>query len=66
MIGFDVAQDVIARTRNRPRDGSILGLVRFPLSTADNQWQTTVSTYVPQHLYRPMRRRYGNRDEDRH
>ena len=47
-------------------DSSRLGLVRFPLTTADEQWQTVVSTYVPQHLYRPMHRRRGNFDDDRH
>ncbi len=45
----------------RAEDGAWLGLVRYQLLTADRRWQTTVTHYVPQHLFRLRARRRGMR-----
>jgi hypothetical protein len=42
-------------------DGSRLGLVRFQLLSANREWQTVVTQYVPQHCYRPRSLRRGQR-----
>lgn len=38
-------------------DGSVLGRVTYVLGTADKQWSTTLTHYVPVHLLRPWSRR---------
>lgn len=45
----------------RREDGGWLALVTYPLCTADEQWSTHVTHYVPAHLIRRRGRQRGDR-----